>query len=345
MINETTYPLITIAIPTYNRADNYLKQAIQCAINQTYSNIEIIVSDNCSTDNTEAVVKDFNDPRIRYFRQEKNIGANNNFNFCLEQAKGVYFLFLMDDDLIDSDFIEKCMNGVDYNINVGIIRTGTRIIDSQGTIIHEHLNVAGGLSVEEFFRVWFANKTALYICSTLFNTVKLKEVGGFQSKKNLFQDVFAMVQLVSKFGRVDVQDIKASFRKHTGEMAFKAKIIDWCEDSLMLLDLMCELVPEKSKKIIRKEGMRFFSMLNYLKARKIKSPCKRFITYLIIFKKFNYHYLPSKSFFLMPIYQALYGTSVYHGIKFLKERKGIIKTRIIRLRNCVILVSEKIRKK
>ena len=54
ILKETTYPLITIAIPTYNRADNYLKQAIQCAINQTYSNVEIVISDNCSMDNTES---------------------------------------------------------------------------------------------------------------------------------------------------------------------------------------------------------------------------------------------------------------------------------------------------
>src|SRR3972149_139084 len=120
-----THPLITIAIPTYNRADLYLKQAIQCALNQTYSNVEIIISDNCSMDNTETVVKNFKDPRIRYFRQEKNIGGNNNFNFCLERAKGEYFLLLMDDDLIDSDFIETCMKGVNYDINIGIIRTGT----------------------------------------------------------------------------------------------------------------------------------------------------------------------------------------------------------------------------
>lgn len=66
-------PLVTIAIPTYNRADLYLKQAIQCSLNQTYSNIEIIVSDNCSDDDTEAVVKSFIYTHIRYFKHEKNI--------------------------------------------------------------------------------------------------------------------------------------------------------------------------------------------------------------------------------------------------------------------------------
>lgn len=90
-MNNFVPPLVTIAIPTYNRANLYLTQAIESAINQTYPNLEIIISDNCSTDDTEMVIRSFKDPRIRYFRQEKNIGGNNNFNFCLKQARGEYF--------------------------------------------------------------------------------------------------------------------------------------------------------------------------------------------------------------------------------------------------------------
>ena len=324
MLNKT-HPLITIAIPTYNRADLYLKQAIQCALNQTYSNVEIVISDNCSMDNTETVVKNFKDPRIRYFRQEKNIGGNNNFNFCLDQAKGEYFLLLMDDDLIDSDFIETCMKGVNYDINIGIIRTGTRIIDSQGTIIHEYPNMVGGLSLDEFFRGWLADKTTLYVCSTLFNTTRLKEVGGLQSKKNLFQDVFAEAKLVARYGRLDIQDIKASAREHASKNTFASIVSDWCEDSLDLLDLMCELIPKESKTLIRNEGMHFFSKINYSRARAVKSPMRRFIAYLTVFKKFNYRHPPSINHLFYPIYDYFYGTPLYYLLRSIKrkiKRKG-----------------------
>jgi glycosyltransferase involved in cell wall biosynthesis len=100
------YPLVSVGIPTYNRADGYLKEAIQSVLNQTYPNLEIIVSDNCSSDDTGTVVKAFNDSRIRYHRHDVNIGPNNNFNFCLDQAQGAYFLLLHDDDLIDPDFFQ-----------------------------------------------------------------------------------------------------------------------------------------------------------------------------------------------------------------------------------------------
>ncbi len=74
--NEHIFPLVTIGIPTFNRADSYLKYSLKSAVSQTYSNIEIIVSDNASTDNTETFVKSFNDPRIRYIQaKRKHRGA------------------------------------------------------------------------------------------------------------------------------------------------------------------------------------------------------------------------------------------------------------------------------
>jgi len=317
---DKTYPLVSIAIPTYNRADAYLKYAIQSAINQTYKKIEIIISDNCSIDNTETVAKEFTDPRIRYFRQGKNIGANNNFNFCLEQAKGDYFLLLQDDDVIDNDFIESCINAAGYKTDIGIIRTGTRLIDSQGKVLSEIPNMVEGMSTEHFFRGWFAGKTSLYLCSTLFNTERLREIGGFQSKHNLFQDVIAEVQLAARFCRVDVQDVKASFRKHPSEMTLAAKVGNWCEDSLILLDLICELVSEESKRMVRDEGTRFFSKINYSRASKVRSPIKLFFSFLTVFKKFNYRYPPSKDHLLSPLYQVLYGTPIYYGMRFIKRK-------------------------
>jgi glycosyltransferase involved in cell wall biosynthesis len=283
-------PKVTIAIPTYNRADNYLKQTLASALNQTYENIEVIVSDNCSTDDTETVVNNFNDLRIRYFRQSKNIGANNNFNFCLKQARGEYFLLLLDDDLIDPDFVETCMMAVKNYTEIGIIRTGSRVIDQDGNLLNETPNTVEGISTEEFFRKWFAWKTALYLCSTIFNTNRLREIGGFKSKHNLFQDVLAEFKLAAKYGRVDVWHIKASFRQHPSAMTSVARIGHWCEDSLFLLDSMCDMVSDK-KALIRKEGRNYFSRFNIELCKKTKSPISRFTAYLEVFKHFSFVFL------------------------------------------------------
>jgi len=283
--------LVTIGIPTYNRADGYLRQALESALNQTYKNIEVIVSDNCSTDNTEAVVRAFSDQRLRYFRHDENIGANNNFNFCVEQARGDYFLLLHDDDMIDSDFVHVCMKAADYRPDFGIIQTGTRIVDSNGKMLRATLNRVGGLETADAFIGWFKGKTAPYLCSTLFNSKRLREIGGFHSKHNLFQDVIAEVKLAARFGRVDVHDAKAAFREHADTRTFSHKVSAWCEDSLMLLDVMCDLVPEDAARV-RREGVKYFTWLNYNFARKIESRRERYATYLMVYKKFGYRYSP-----------------------------------------------------
>jgi glycosyltransferase involved in cell wall biosynthesis len=290
-MNNRYDPRVTIGIPTYNRADDYLKQTLTSALNQTYQNIEIIVADNCSTDNTEKYVNSINESRIRYFKHHKNIRANDNFNFCLEQAKGQYFLLLHDDDLIDEDFVDVCLNSANDHKDVGVIRTGMRRINYKGQLIKENQNLAGGLSTEDFFLSWLCGETPMHLCCSLFNTKKLVEIGGFRSEHELFQDVIAEVKLAAIFGRVDVKDIKASFRMHPSQNTSAVKIKGWCKDSLELLDIMCGLVQEK-KSLVKRQGMQFFINHNYNIASRIKSPLNRLIAFFTIYKMFDYQYFP-----------------------------------------------------
>ena len=290
-----SHPLVSIGIPTYNRADGYLKECIASAVKQTYPAVEIIVSDNCSNDNTEELVAGFADPRIRYHRLRKNIGANNNFNYLVEQAGGDYFLLLHDDDLIDPDFVETCMQAADYKKGVGLIRTGTRLIDSEGRTVKVMPNNAVGLSTEDFFLAWFSHKTALYLCSTLFHTGYLQAIGGFKSRRNLFQDVVAEVRLAAAHGRIDAKDVKASFRKHADEITFATKVKHWCEDSSDLLDLIEDLSVE-NKNLIRKKGLQFFAHINFNRAMAVNSPIGRFKALLTVLDHFGYRHFALRRF-------------------------------------------------
>lgn len=292
MKNQTS-PLVSIGIPTYNRASNYLKHALRSALNQTYKNIEIIVSDNCSPDETESAVKSFDDSRIRYFRQSENIGALRNCNFCLEQSQGQYFLLLLDDDVVDDDFISTCLDAAKPPNEPGIIVTGVRQIDSAGNILSVSHNRANGCSTADFIFGWFEGRVPLYLCSTLFNTKRLKEFGGFHSKTNMYEDVVAYVHLAAKYGRVDISDIKASFRRHESNLGTVTHYREWCEDSLYLLDIMCEVVPEHAASI-RERGMRYFCLRNYRHAARIQSTLERLRAYLTVYRMFDHSYSPLK---------------------------------------------------
>ncbi len=90
-------PTVSVIIPTYNRA-NLVSRAIKSVLNQTYQDFEIIVVDDCSEDNTEEIVKSFNDSRIRYIKHKKNKGGSAARNTGIKRARGKYIAFLDDDD-------------------------------------------------------------------------------------------------------------------------------------------------------------------------------------------------------------------------------------------------------
>jgi len=286
--------LVSIGTPTYNRANSYLRYALESAINQTYKNIEIIVSDNGSTDNTEELVLSYYDDRIRYIKQKEPLHPIDNFNYCVQMAKGNYFLMLHDDDVIDPDFVETCINASDGRTDFGMIRTGMRRIDHYGNVINERPNYASGLDVKDFYKAWMeGGNTPMHLCCTLFNTKGLREVGGFQSKKHLFADVVPEVYLAAKYERLDIEAVKASFRKHASHLAGKGKIRDWCEDSHYLLNIMMNLAGNHDESF-RNLGLKFFTGHCYGYAKTVKPFKERVSAYYIIYKSFDY----SSSFFL-----------------------------------------------
>ena len=105
-------PLVSIGIPTFNRPQG-LMRTLTCITGQSYRNIEIVVSDNCSPgDDVKRVVEEFmrQDGRISYYRQETSLGVDGNFKFVLGKATGEFFMWAADDDEWAEGFIEQCLN-------------------------------------------------------------------------------------------------------------------------------------------------------------------------------------------------------------------------------------------
>ena len=105
---RSDYPLITVAIPTYNRAE-LVKGCVESALAQSYQNIEVMVSDNASPDDTLAVLKTIDDKRLRVLTSPENVGAIENHAKCVREAKGDYVVLVSDDNYLDRNFLEKCV--------------------------------------------------------------------------------------------------------------------------------------------------------------------------------------------------------------------------------------------
>lgn len=99
-------PFFSIILPTRNRAE-YLPSAIQTVLNQTFTDFELIVSNNCSTDETEKIIRGFNDSRIKYFKPAESLSLDEHFEFATEKANGKYFTYLGDDDAYSHIYLES----------------------------------------------------------------------------------------------------------------------------------------------------------------------------------------------------------------------------------------------
>ena len=117
-------------MPSYNTAP-YIKQTIQSVLNQTYTNWELIIVDDCSTDNTDEVLKGINDNRIRYFKNEVNSGAAASRNIALREAKGQWIAFLDSDDLWLPTKLERQIEFMNSN-NYSFSYTNYEEIDVDG---------------------------------------------------------------------------------------------------------------------------------------------------------------------------------------------------------------------
>ena len=98
--------LVSIIMPSWNTA-NFIAESIQSVINQTYTNWELLIVDDCSTDNTDEVVASFKDKRIRYFKNKKNSGAALTRNKAMRKAQGEWIAFLDSDDLWMPEKLER----------------------------------------------------------------------------------------------------------------------------------------------------------------------------------------------------------------------------------------------
>jgi glycosyltransferase involved in cell wall biosynthesis len=131
-----TGPLVTLAIPTANRLP-YLRQSLRDVLQQDYDNLDILVSDNQSSDETEAEVKSMvrEDHRLRYRRNMVRVPITTHFNQCLAAAKGEFFVLLSDDDRISPQFVRSLAEALGQNRRATVAIPTNAIIDANGDLV------------------------------------------------------------------------------------------------------------------------------------------------------------------------------------------------------------------
>jgi glycosyltransferase involved in cell wall biosynthesis len=161
MPTMTTTPRLTIGLPVYN-GEKYVAESIEALLGQSFTDFELIISDNASTDSTGDISRDYEkqDSRIRYFRQPKNIGLAPNHNFVAEQARGELFKWASNDDLYARDLIERCVDALDKYPDVVLVHSWSAMVDDAGVVTKAFeypLNTASPRAPERFRSLLFVS--------------------------------------------------------------------------------------------------------------------------------------------------------------------------------------------
>ncbi len=133
-MNSVQAPKVSVLIPTYNYG-NYIGEAIDSILSQSLTDFELIVCEDCSGDNTAEVMAPYveMDERVKYFENSSNLGMVNNWNHCLELARGEYIKYVFGDDLLCSDqCLEKMAKILDENPEVSLVASSRKIIGNDG---------------------------------------------------------------------------------------------------------------------------------------------------------------------------------------------------------------------
>ena len=131
-----------IGMPAHN-GKRFISEAIESLLNQSYTNWEMLISDDKSNDGTEFICKEYvkKDRRITYYRQAKNIGPFNNLKFLLDKASGDYFMWTAHDDIWEKDFIKTCIENLELHPDYGVAFTQSTTINARNKLIREINNL------------------------------------------------------------------------------------------------------------------------------------------------------------------------------------------------------------
>lgn len=203
---NSDYPLVSICMPTYN-GELFMRQSLDSLLSQDYENFELIISDNASTDRTAEICQEYiaKDKRIRYYRNETNLGATKNFNHLLELSSGKYFMFAADHDLWHPTFISRSISILEAEPEVILAYPITAVIDGENNslgFISQKIDTRG-MSAINRYKYIIGN---LSWCDMIYGVIlreAFSQISGFKNILGPDNVALAELSLQGTYAQID----------------------------------------------------------------------------------------------------------------------------------------------
>lgn len=255
--------LVSVIIPTYNRAD-YIAEAVDSVLAQTYAPIEIIVVDDGSTDNTKEIIERYKD-KVRYIWQE-NAWCGAARNRGLKAANGDFVAFLDSDDLWTSEKAVRDVEFLDNHPEIGAVYSDYDEIDAEGKFIKRiHKSKLRGWITSELL-----HDSPIFTSSLMVRKVFFEQVGGFREEPEISEDWELWVRLSTVAQFAYLPHVASKKRSHPVNITSNAEIIERASKLVCKVFAEADYLTAEQKKLLPKTRARvaLVNAINYCSAGK-----------------------------------------------------------------------------
>ena len=212
-------PRVSIALPVYN-GENYLTDALDSLLSQSYEKFELIIGDNASTDETKNICESYakKDRRVQYIRHETNIGAAGNYNYLFELAQGEYFKWAAHDDICSPDYLQSSVDKLDSDSSITLCCPKEIAIDKNGDVIENYMdkyhplkNLASSSTYRRFYDLSCLN----HGCYMIFGLTRTNALQMTPKIANYLGSDRVLLAELSLFGRFWESPEPIYFRRHS----------------------------------------------------------------------------------------------------------------------------------
>ena len=212
--------LVSIIMPSYNTA-KFIGDSIESVLNQTYTNWELIIVDDCSTDDTDKIVNNFKDSRIKYLKNKKNLGAALTRNKALREAGGTWIAFLDSDDIWLPKKLEHQLNFMKRN-GYNLSFTDYEKIDEKSKPMNIYVSGPHKVNRSKIYKYDYIGQLTVMYNAKVFGIIQIKDI-----RKN--NDYAMWLKIIKRANCYHYDKVLAQYRKRSGSISNHGylKLIKW----------------------------------------------------------------------------------------------------------------------
>lgn len=209
-------PLVSIVLPVFN-AQTHASEAIKSILRQTYSNFELIIIEDASTDKTRKVVREYTDTRVRFLANTDHLGVTKSLNRGLEATKGEYIARMDADDIALPTRLETQVKFLENHPEIGVVGTGVELIDAKG----KRIGIKGFDQTHAQLKNTLLRRNPLIHPTVMFRRILIEDYGGYDEVLDGAEDYDLWLRLAKHTYIVNLPDLLLKYRIHQESVSYE----------------------------------------------------------------------------------------------------------------------------